>query len=735
MDWRVFRVVGILLLLGILVSSQVSAIDAVIVPEDLQIGPYVDRLVFFEQENKDLTILGLQAGEFEMQTGFVDPAHLPTLDDLDIDIFSALRNGYGYFTINCSQYPLNISALRRAFAYAFDKTAVTAYAMDGFSQEHDSIIPYISDWCIEDELDFHYYTAQPEVGNEILNAAGFAINGTTGWREAPDGSPFSIVIEYPIHSIIAETTCQIGIDALHALSVDAAIRGVEFNEYIVRCDGYHEFDILFQEIDFYDTEPLWLIDEFWSPNADLPYHNIAQFVNQTLDLYRDQFLHSTDAQQVHDAVSEIQKIIHYNVPWLVAYENTNMQMYRNDIFTGHVPDLARYIAGPWTMRNIHEIEPRNRIPTIALPEYTDTFNIFLEDADAHTYFILDNLYSSLYVRDPSQHPIGDLATTLTTETHSDNSDVPEGHTRFTINIIHNATWSDGTPLTAEDVAFTFTYILESGTYGNPMSSQLEDLQSAIALGPYTVRLEFNSEFYWHFNSFAFVKIIPKHIFNDQDGIGYANWDIWNPVRNPSDLLVTSGPFILTSAGQGYKTFRYIDLPFYELTQNPRYYYNPHYSETFIRSLEEITYFVGSEGNTIEWSTILNQNASYTLYRNSDVVAIGRWEGGPLVCPIDGLDVGNYVFTLDVEYDGGYSESSSVQVHVLSDLGPLPGQPVSPMRAVAIAISVVSIQVFLWVACVSRRDYKKWRLTKESIPEENPVDWFAEIFGSDTQDQA
>jgi ABC-type transport system substrate-binding protein len=124
---------------------------------------------------------------------------------------------------------------------------------------------------------------------------------------------------------------------------------------------------------------------------------------------------------------------------------------------------------------------------------------------------MDNLYSSLYRFDPNQHPVKDLASNCTIETHSDNPAVPEGHQRYTIDIIQNATWTDGKPLRARDVALTFTYILESGFYGNPLATRLGDLQSAYTLGPYRVVLEFSTESYWHFEDFAFTKILPYYM--------------------------------------------------------------------------------------------------------------------------------------------------------------------------------------------------------------------------------
>ena len=145
---RILAILAISTLVIVLVSG-VNPVSTADVPSDLNTGPYVDEIVYKVIANQDQRILALQAGVIELDNSFFDPVYLSQLDsDPDIDIFSALRNGYGHLTINCRDYPLNISALRRAFAFAFDKTEVTVEILDGFSQEHDSIVPYPNGWCI-----------------------------------------------------------------------------------------------------------------------------------------------------------------------------------------------------------------------------------------------------------------------------------------------------------------------------------------------------------------------------------------------------------------------------------------------------------------------------------------------------------------------------------------------------------------------------------------------------------
>jgi ABC-type transport system substrate-binding protein len=542
------------------------------VPAELNVGPYVDKVVYKVIANQDQRILALQAGEIEMDNSFFDAVHLPTLDaDPDITVYNALRNGYGHIMINCAKFPLNISAFRRAFAYAFDKTRVTSEVHDGYSIEQDSLVPYTNAYCIEDDMPYHYYTAQVAIGNQILDDAGFDIDSGTGFRLAPDGSPFDVGIEYSSDSEeIAGATAQIGVDALRALHVDARTVPADFNEYISRLDSHGDYDMVFFAYNYGGNTVEYLAYEYWSEYADVPYQNPSNFRNATYDGWRHQLLYGATYEEIYEASAQMQLILQYNVPLLVVYENYYLQGYRNDVFTGHVPDAGSYITGPWTFRKIHKIDgtPGGTVP-IAISQEPDSFNIYVTNS-AYSIAILEELWPTLYLLAPDFTPYPNLAESYVLETHADNDAVPVGHYRFTVDIIQNATWSDGVQLTAEDVAFTYTYLVESGVYGNPGVARLGDLVSAYAPTPYRVIIEFSTESFWHFNNFAYRWIIPKHIFNDVDGIGYQGWNTWNPMFDPSEPNINAGPFILTDYEAG---------EFYEISANPDFYYYPEVTAT------------------------------------------------------------------------------------------------------------------------------------------------------------
>jgi len=540
------------------------------VPADIQQGPYVDKVVYRTISSYESRVQALLSGEIDLDTSFVGYHSLTSLltEDPDIEIFESPRNGYGHITINCARYPFSISGFRRAFAFAFNKTKVMYEILDGHASLHDSVVPSVSRWCAEDLFDYHYYDAEPDVGNAILDELGFAIDSSTGFRKAPNGDPLSITVLYYPYPISNREVAEVAVEALHSLNFNAECEDTgTFSMppwWGVLEDNNYDMCLLGSNFHFDNID--LLVTEYGRDYVDTGYlNNPSNFVNDTYDSWIDQLRNGKTFEEVFEAVTEMQKILHYNVPRLVVYQNTVMQGYRTDQFKGHVEDLDRYISGLWTLRKIRPINNSfGGTVVISMDQEPESFNIFWTNSP-YSNMILENLYSSLYSRDPNMNPIPDLAESMLVETHSNNSDVPSNHTRFTFDIIQNATWSDGEPLTAEDVAFTFTYIDRSGDYGNPAATELAGFVSAYAPTPYTAVIEFDSESYWNFNRIAYTFIIPEHIFNGPLGIGFNHWNTWNPGFDPEDPHMTSGPFILTNFSAGY---------FYELTQNPNYYWHP-----------------------------------------------------------------------------------------------------------------------------------------------------------------
>jgi len=561
-------------------------------------GAFLDKVVYeVISGGESSEIASLQSGTVDVLYNTLDDVNKDTLDaDSDIGLYHMYQMGYGHLTINCRDYPLNISGLRRAFAYAYDKTSIRTDVLDGNSVDHDSIVPLPNIWCIEEDLPWHYYSAQPDIGNQILDDLGFTIDGETGYRLAPDGSSFDIVILYPTSSpAIGIGVAQEAVNALQSLYIDASTQAGEPNELVSRLDDHGDYDMIFYGAGYPNDDVEWLAYEYWSDYANTPFMNPTNFANSTFDSWRNQLLNGNTYEEIYEAAAEMQKILQYNVPRLVVYEYQYLQAARVDEFVGYVEDLKWGVGGPWTNLKVHDKSGNvlGGTLTIGISEDIDTFNIFEIDSPLEE-LITGNLYSSLYKYGPGMKQYPDLADSILIQTHDTNPSILSGFSWVTVDIKRNANWTDGYPLTATDVAFTFNYIEGSGAYGNPMATEFSDFVSAVVTDTYQVRIQINSDYWLDIEKYMHAKIIPEHIFNDTGGIGYDGWNSWDPVFGSGQPHVTSGPFYVSDYDSGT----------YELSRNTEYYWPSGLNPTTTTTTTNVTTTSGGQFPLENLTTII-----------------------------------------------------------------------------------------------------------------------------------
>jgi peptide/nickel transport system substrate-binding protein len=244
-----------------------------------------------------------------------------------------------------------------------------------------------------------------------------------------------------------------------------------------------------------------------------------------------------------------------------------LSAYRTDRFEGMINTATDGVPSWWTNYKVHLKDslggPFGGTYRWSNSLDIDTFN-FMASTSAYAQNVNNMLWDSLIVVGPDGLDVNWLAESYYAETHADNPAVPAGHTRFTFNMVQNATWTDGTQLTAEDVAFTLNFFKEAP--GNQYGSDLTDMTAAYATTTYQVIVEFATESFWHLHTVGYKPILPKHVFQE---IGAANWNLWNP-DPPTTPMVTSGPFNVSE---------YVAGEFVELTYNPNYFFGPDRSGT------------------------------------------------------------------------------------------------------------------------------------------------------------
>jgi len=188
------------------------------------------------------------------------------------------------------------------------------------------------------------------------------------------------------------------------------------------------------------------------------------------------------------------------------------------------------------------------------------------------------IFGALVKMNDKLEPIGDLAEEI---------EVSDDATQFTFRLRPNATFNDGTPLTAEDVIFTFERALDKRTgsfwtgrlqgikgaaeYGDQTAETVEGLE---AIDDRTVRFTLSGPdgaFLVILADFSGLGILPKHVLGDV----------------PPDQLEAHQFSLNPTVGAGpYSFVRYETDQFVELEANPNYWGEaPAVDRLFLRILQ------------------------------------------------------------------------------------------------------------------------------------------------------
>ena len=153
------------------------------------------------------------------------------------------------------------------------------------------------------------------------------------------------------------------------------------------------------------------------------------------------------------------------------------------------------------------------------------------------------------------------------------------------------TFSDGRPLTADDVAFTFAFIMNEAIAAPRDRAYLEKIESVEATSPLDVVFRFREPY---FNALALaggMAVMPRHFYEPY----LAEPATFNESKG---LLLGSGPYRLADPKSWTP-----DLGLVELARNPRYW-GP----------------VAPSFDRLLWKVIENDSARLTTFRNRDIDA-------------------------------------------------------------------------------------------------------------------
>ncbi len=200
--------------------------------------------------------------------------------------------------------------------------------------------------------------------------------------------------------------------------------------------------------------------------------------------------------------------------------------------------------------------------TVALTNEADNFNPFLGiEAESFEMWALMYDYLIGYSMEDMSVEASGLAESWETS---------EDGLTWTFHLHTGVMWSDGEPLTAEDVAYTYNRILDGGPEASTWGSYLKGVDTVTASDPETLVL--TTEQPNAVLPLIPIPIVPEHIWKD-----VSEKDVKTYPNEPTDGTPTvgSGPFRLVDGKAGGDTYRF--------EANPDYWKGaPHIDEVVFR---------------------------------------------------------------------------------------------------------------------------------------------------------
>lgn len=205
----------------------------------------------------------------------------------------------------------------------------------------------------------------------------------------------------------------------------------------------------------------------------------------------------------------------------------------------------------------------------------------LVSADAYSADVQNYVMETLLVRDPDTLEWRGLL--------ADDWQISDDGLTITFTLKRGINFSDGEALTADDVAFTYDFIMNEAIAAPRARAYLSRIASVKALDDYTVEFVFSEPYFNSLQLAGSLEIMAEHFYGPY-------LEVPQTFNESRGILMGSGPYRLADPKNWTP-----DLGAVELLRNPRYW-GP----------------VDPSFDRIMWRIIENDSARLTTFRNGDI---------------------------------------------------------------------------------------------------------------------
>jgi len=472
--------------------------------------------------------------------------------------------------------PTSDPYFRAALSCLIDKAYIINDILQGYAARLDGpVMPWMGDFYDPDVHRYEYDVAQ---AHAYLVTGGFGdtdengiYNYPVGWPGKEAGGDLDPIIFYiraddilrrkPAGEDYAARIAAAGIP-VDARVVDKSVTGQE-----VMTD--HNFHIytggwsLSRDPDY--MYYLWHSDWYWHPGPD---YNYAHLHDEILDGYLEDIAYATTIPDAVTATHNAQKRM-VNPPddptfpgiagIICIWATSGYTAYRRPMAYAVNADATGTTNG-WTMLVSYQ--------TGAWQDHTINWGFKSDVSSINPLYsnwvwdnyVLGSIFDGILAVCPYNLAL-DMSWVCSDFETSTFVDPEYGEvSRVLLTVRDGITWHDGTPLTVEDVEFTYDYIANYTDCW--LFSAVADITSTTIIGTNQLQIDFDVLTVWALHWSMGVYLIPKHIYQDiADPHGF-----YPGGEAPEDVLIGNGP---------YKWYLYSSGEYFTLEANRDYFKEIH----------------------------------------------------------------------------------------------------------------------------------------------------------------
>ncbi|MFA6242332.1 MAG: peptide-binding protein [Candidatus Hydrogenedentales bacterium] len=144
-----------------------------------------------------------------------------------------------------------------------------------------------------------------------------------------------------------------------------------------------------------------------------------------------------------------------------------------------------------------------------LPAEPGHLNILLDTADSYGNQVCSTIFETLLERDNRTMEWKPLL--------AESWEISDDHLSYTFHVRKDATFSDGAPITAQDVKFTLDLIQNPANETADLRNYYQDVTSTELLDDYTIRFHCSKPYFRHLDMLGGgIPVYPKHVYAGQD---------------------------------------------------------------------------------------------------------------------------------------------------------------------------------------------------------------------------